>query len=102
MRGVKTLGKVVFAIIITFAGILLMPRLFGYAPYAVLSGSMEPEYPVGSLIYVTATDPSNRASTPRFRSPMDKSVALRRRRLRVRIPPEARKPTRKEKEKHHD
>ena len=57
MRVVKTLGKVVFAIIITFAGILLMPRLFGYAPYAVLSGSMEPEYPVGSLIYVTATDP---------------------------------------------
>ena len=57
MRVVKTLGKVVFAIILTFAGILLMPRLFGYAPYAVLSGSMEPEYPVGALVYVTATDP---------------------------------------------
>lgn len=57
MRVVKTLGKIVFAIIITFAVILLMPRLFGYTPYAVLSGSMEPEYPVGSLIYVTATDP---------------------------------------------
>lgn len=27
-------------------------RLFGVEVYAVLSGSMEPEYPTGSLIYV--------------------------------------------------
>lgn len=33
-------------------------RLVGLAPYAVLSGSMEPLYPVGSLVYVRAVDPA--------------------------------------------
>ena len=32
--------------------------MIGLTPYAVLSGSMEPELPVGSLIYVRAVDPS--------------------------------------------
>ncbi len=32
-------------------------RLIGLQPFAVLSGSMEPEYPVGSLIYVQKTAP---------------------------------------------
>lgn len=36
------------ALVIAFAGV----RLAGLTPYAVLSGSMEPEFPVGSLIYV--------------------------------------------------
>lgn len=33
------------------------PRLFGLTPYVVTSGSMEPEYPVGSLIYVRSVSP---------------------------------------------
>lgn len=33
------------------------PRLFGLVPYVVTSGSMEPQYPVGSLIYVRSIDP---------------------------------------------
>lgn len=33
-----------------------IPSLFGYMPYVVLSGSMEPVYPVGSLIYVAPVD----------------------------------------------
>lgn len=33
-------------------------RLMGLTPYAVLSGSMEPTFPVGSLIYVKDTDPN--------------------------------------------
>ena len=32
-------------------------RLIGFTPYTVLSGSMEPTYPVGSLIYVKKTAP---------------------------------------------
>lgn len=32
--------------------------LLGLTPYAVLSGSMEPELPVGSLIYVKPVDPT--------------------------------------------
>lgn len=41
-------------LVIAFAGV----RLVGLVPYAVLSGSMEPVYPVGSLIYVREADPA--------------------------------------------
>lgn len=41
--------------LVAFAGV----RLFGLTPYAVLSGSMEPEYPTGSLIYVRDVDPAD-------------------------------------------
>lgn len=43
------------ALVIAFAGV----RLAGLTPYAVLSGSMEPEFPVGSLIYVRDADPES-------------------------------------------
>ena len=33
-------------------------RLFGITPYTVLSGSMEPEYKTGSIVYVEKTDTS--------------------------------------------
>lgn len=45
------LATVVLAILL--AGV----RLVGLRPFAVLSGSMEPVYPVGSLIYVRNCDP---------------------------------------------
>lgn len=41
---------VIFAILL--AVLLVGVRLIGLQAYTVLSGSMEPEYPVGSLIYV--------------------------------------------------
>lgn len=44
------------AIIFVFAVILVGLRLFGYSLYTVMSGSMEPEYHVGSLIYVKSID----------------------------------------------
>lgn len=31
---------------------LLVPRMFGYEMFTVLSGSMEPTFPVGSIVYV--------------------------------------------------
>lgn len=43
------------ALVIAFAGV----RLVGLTPYAVLSGSMEPQYPVGSLIYVKDAAPAD-------------------------------------------
>lgn len=46
---------VLAALAIAFAGV----RLFGLTPFAVLSGSMEPQYPVGSLIYVHEVDPAS-------------------------------------------
>ena len=36
---------------------LTVPRLMGYNIYEVVSGSMEPEIPVGSVIYVKAAEP---------------------------------------------
>ena len=33
------------------------PRLFGWDVYAVASGSMEPTYPVGALVFTRAVDP---------------------------------------------
>ncbi len=38
----------VVAVVMLLVGV----RLFGIHPYTVLSGSMEPDYPVGSLVYV--------------------------------------------------
>ena len=47
------------AVLIVIMAILLAgPKLFGFDTYAVLSGSMEPAYPVGSLIYVKETETS--------------------------------------------
>lgn len=42
------------ALVVAFAGV----RVAGLTPFAVLSGSMEPEYPVGSLIYVKGAQPA--------------------------------------------
>lgn len=36
--------------------IILIPFLMGHKPVVVLSGSMEPVYPVGSMIYYTPSD----------------------------------------------
>ena len=46
---------VILLVVVVFA--LVGVQLFGIKPYTVLSGSMEPEYPVGSLIYVKPVDP---------------------------------------------
>ena len=54
----KTLGSLLLAFVIAVALLLGGVRLVGLTPYTVLSGSMEPTYPVGSVIYVTETDPA--------------------------------------------
>ena len=36
-------------------------RIIGYTPYAITSGSMIPEYPVGSVVYVKGTLPEELA-----------------------------------------
>ena len=47
---------VVLLLVIVLAILLVGVRLFGFKPYTVLSGSMEPTYHVGSLIYVKSVD----------------------------------------------
>ena len=44
--------------VILLAAIIAVPRVIGWRSFAVLSGSMEPTYHVGSLIYVKEVDPA--------------------------------------------
>ena len=46
------LSTLILVILVAFAGTLLVPRVFSIEPMAVLSGSMEPTYHVGSIVYV--------------------------------------------------
>ncbi|MGN0315000.1 MAG: signal peptidase I [Fusicatenibacter sp.] len=58
----KKVCDVCFAILILLfavpAVLLFVPELFGIRPMVVLSGSMEPAYPVGSVVYVKPCDAS--------------------------------------------
>lgn len=51
------LSNVFTLVIVLIAGLLVGTRLIGYTPYAIISGSMEPDYKVGSLVYVSKVDP---------------------------------------------
>ncbi|MBO5479912.1 MAG: signal peptidase I [Clostridia bacterium] len=58
--------KVVNIISLSFLGLALLlaillvgVRIFGVTPYTVLSGSMEPNYPVGSIVYVQKVNPAD-------------------------------------------
>lgn len=52
------ISGILMTLIMALAVLLVGVRLTGLQPYAVLSGSMEPTYHVGSLIYVKSCDPS--------------------------------------------
>ncbi len=51
-------ATIIVVLAVIFAILLVGVRLFGIQVYSVVSGSMEPEYPVGSLIYVKKVDAS--------------------------------------------
>lgn len=51
------LSGIILIVLALLAGVLIIPKVMGYEEMAVLTGSMEPEYPVGSLIYVKEKDP---------------------------------------------
>ncbi len=63
MKSFKTVWNIIttvlIVIIVLIAIALAGVRLFGFQVYTVLSGSMEPTYHVGSLIYVQKTDPKD-------------------------------------------
>ncbi len=54
LNGIGTIGVV---LVVVFTILIVGVRLIGIHPYTVLSGSMEPTYHTGSLIYVKPTDP---------------------------------------------
>lgn len=63
MKAIKVLCNVLSAILlvalVALAGLVLVPRFMGYQEMAVLSGSMEPNIHVGSVVFVDDdVDPS--------------------------------------------
>lgn len=50
-------GSMLVAIIVILAILLVGVRIVGLRPFVVLSGSMEPTYTIGSLIYVSDISP---------------------------------------------
>lgn len=51
-------GTLILLSVVASGLILTVPRLMGYEIYNIVSGSMEPEIPVGSVIYVKAEQAS--------------------------------------------
>ncbi len=54
----NALTTLLTGIVLILAVLLVGVRVFGYRPMYVMSGSMEPAYPVGSLIFVKPVDPA--------------------------------------------
>lgn len=52
----NVISTVLVIVVVLLAVALVGVRLIGLQPFVVLSGSMEPEYHVGSLIYVKSVD----------------------------------------------
>ena len=53
------LGCLILAAVIISLLPITVPRFLGYEIYSVISGSMEPEIPVGSVAYVRPVEPSS-------------------------------------------
>ena len=54
----KTITWIIVIAVVAFAVALVGVKIFGVQVYTVLSGSMEPVYHTGSVIYVVDADPS--------------------------------------------
>ena len=53
------LGTLIIILVIVAMLPLTIPKIMGYQTYDVVSGSMEPEIPVGSLVLVKPASPSD-------------------------------------------
>lgn len=53
---INIISTVGVALVVLCAILLVGVRIFGFQPFAVLSGSMEPAYHMGDLIYVKSVD----------------------------------------------
>lgn len=57
LKKIWNVTSTVLVVLMVICAVFLMgSRLFGYQVYTVLSGSMEPEYSVGDLLYVKDVD----------------------------------------------
>lgn len=55
----NVLGTVLLIVIILACIPLTVPRLMGYQIYTVVTGSMKPEIPIGSMVYVKSIAPKD-------------------------------------------
>lgn len=53
----SVLGTLLLAVLVAACLPLTAPRLFGFHIYTVVSGSMEPAIPIGSLLYIQEAQP---------------------------------------------
>jgi len=53
----SALGTALLILLIVVCVPLTGPKLLGYQTYTVISGSMEPDIPVGSIVYVKGMEP---------------------------------------------
>lgn len=53
------LGTLLLIVLIAVCLPLTVPRMLGYNIYTVVSGSMEPAIPTGSLVYINNMDPKD-------------------------------------------
>ena len=56
--GLRVFGAVLLIGLVLICLPLTVPRLLGYHIYSVISGSMEPAIPTGSLVYIQETEPA--------------------------------------------
>ena len=57
-RILNAVGIVLMVVVLAACLSLVIPRIAGYDAYVVVSGSMEPNIPVGSIVYSKETDPA--------------------------------------------
>ncbi len=75
---IGVMGMILIIAVIAVMLPLFAPKLLGYGTYDVVSGSMEPEIPVGSLVLVKEADPQEVAEGEviAFSSEKDQSVVI--------------------------
>ena len=55
----KIVSTIILIVLIALVATMVLPRVFGIKPLVVLSGSMEPKFHVGSLLYVEKASPDD-------------------------------------------
>ncbi len=53
----KVINFVIAVAVVALFAVFLLPRIFGYQPYMVVSASMQQSFPVGSVIFVKGASP---------------------------------------------
>ena len=74
----SALGTFILIIVVALCIPLTIPRIFGYEIYTVVTGSMEPAIPVGSLIYVREEAPAElmEGEVVAYRSDTDAGIII--------------------------